>query len=530
MSKNRALAAASAVSIGVLILAGCSGGGGNTPSGADGGTFVYGLTEDPGNLNPFLTTANAAREVTGFLYDTLVYFNPETGEPVPWLAESWEETTTEVVYHLREGITCADGSALTPEVVANNFNWVTDPANESAIAGVLVPVDTKATPDNEAGTVTVTVTDPTSFLLAQTGGLEIMCQSALDDPDSVATASAGTGLYELTEAVTGDHYTLQKRDGYTWGPEGGNTSETEGAPETIEVRVVENVSTAANLLLAGDLNAATITGPDEDRVASATDAGRRVSMIMGQWYFGQQEGQPTADPNVRLALAHAIDFEALTDVITDGKGYRAERLAMMAPNPCPYDATKDATPDHDVATAEKLLDEAGWVKGSDGLRTKDGQPLTLSMLFATSETMSAAMELAQQEYAEIGVTLELDGGDNNYKLSKLYDEGNIGSFDIADAAINYFLVSALVPWNTGALPPGGRNSAGIANAEFDAKVAEAGTLAGGESCDAWKEAEQALYRAADTIPFAAQDTVTYLNGYELALPNSISGPSIRAKG
>lgn len=529
MRKTRTLASVSALSAGALLLAGCAGGGGDA-GGANGGTFVYGLVEDPGNLNPFLTTANMAREVTGFLYDNLIYIDPETGEPHPWLAESWEESPTEVVYHLKDGITCEDGSELTPEVVANNFNWVTDPENESAINGVLVPADAKATFDDSEGTVTISVEAPSSFLLAQTGSLEIMCQAALDDPTASSAASVGTGLYQLTEAVTGDHYTLTKREGYDWGPEGGNSSDTEGAPQTVEIRVVENVSTAANLLLSGELNAATVTGPDEERVASATDPGRRVSMIQGQWYFSQIEGKPTADPAVRMALAQAVDFEALTQVITDGKGYRAERLAMMAPNPCPYDATAGTVPEHDVAAAEKMLDEAGWIEGADGIRAKDGQQLTLSMLFATSDTMSAAMELAQQQYAEIGVKLELDGGDTNYKLAKLYDEGNAGSFDIADASVNYWLVSVLTPWNSGPLPPGGRNSAGIDNAEYNEKVAAAGQLAGTESCSTWMAAEQALYRAADTIPFAAQDEITYLNGYELALPNVLNGTSIRVKG
>lgn len=529
MRRTRTLVSISAFTAGALLLSGCASGGGSS-SGTDGDKFVYGLVEDPGNLNPFLTTANMAREVTGFLYDNLVSTDPETGEPHPWLAESWEESPTEVVYHLKQGITCEDGSELTPEVVANNFNWVTDPANESAINGVLVPSDAQATFDNEASTVTISVEAPTSFLLAQTGSLEIMCQAGLDDPTAAATASVGTGLYQLTEAVTGDHYLLTKREGYTWGPEGGNNSDTAGAPQTVEIRVVENVSTAANLLLSGELNAATVTGPDEERVASATDPGRRVSMIQGQWYFSQVEGKPTADPNVRMALAKAVDFEALGQVITDGKGYRAERLAMMAPNPCPYDATAGSVPEYDVPAAEKMLDEAGWVKGADGNRAKDGQPLTLSMLFATSDTMSAAMELAQQQYAAIGVTLELDGGDTNYKLSKLYDEGNVGSFDIADAAVNYWLVSVLTPWNSGPLPPGGRNSANINNAEFNEKVAAAGQLAGTESCQAWMEAEQALYRAADTVPFVAQDEITYLNGYELALPNVLNGASVRVKG
>ena len=47
----------------------------------------------------------------------------------------------------------------------------------------------------------------------------------------------GTGPYELTEAVPGDHYTYQIRDGYTWGPNGATTAE-EGMPDTVVMKIV----------------------------------------------------------------------------------------------------------------------------------------------------------------------------------------------------------------------------------------------------------------------------------------------------
>ncbi len=524
MNRRRITTIAGALVAGVTVLAGCSGGGG---SASGDGTFTYGLVDDPGNLNPFLTTSNSAREVTGFLYDNLVFFDAKTGEPKPWLATKWEQTPTSVTYTLRKDVTCSDGSKLTPEVVANNFNWVTNPKNESAINGVLVPADAKATFDDAAGTVTLKVKAASSFLLTQSGGMEIMCQAALDDPKKAAKASVGTGLYTVDKAVTGDTYTLKRRDGYTWGPEGGNTSKTAAAPSTVTIKVVENLSTAANLLMSGDLNAATITGPDEKRVADKTDVGRRTSMIAGQLYFSELKGKPTADPDVRLALAHAMDLDALTKVVTNGKGYRAKRLAMMNPNPCQYDATKDMFPKRDVAEAERLLDEAGWKKGSDGMRSKDGKPLKLSGLYTVSDTMSATFELLKKQLKEVGVTLDLDGGDNEFKLAKLYEKSNIGSYDIADAPINAWLPSIMVPWNTGALPPGGRNSGGIDNKDYNRLIGEAGTKTGAASCDTWKSAEQELYKAVDTIPYAAEDTIVYLKGAKLALGNTISGPSVQ---
>lgn len=525
-----------------MVVSACSGGGedddaasgSGVAAGAGGGgepvidgALTMALDSDPGNLHPFLSTANNVREITPFVYDSLVFLDPETGEARPWLAESWDASPTELTFTLREGIMCSDGTEFTAETAANNFNWVVDPENASALLGVLVPADVEATFDDEARTVTLTAETPNSFFLTQVGALEMVCQTGLDDPESLTTASSGTGMYTLTEAVPNDSYTLERRDDYAWGPEGGNTPDTPGVPQTVTFQIVENVSTRTNLLLGGQVNLAPVSGPDEERVAAQADTIRSQPFIEGQFYFSQFEGQPTADEQVRIAIVHALDLDALTNVMTSGRGYRAERLAMMAPNPCMYDAATPNLPEHDPGLAATMLDEAGWTVGADGIREKDGEKLSLTFTYATaSETMAPTMEVVKQQLAEVGVDVVLEGSDTSAHLDKLYSGNFTGEFDAANQNVNFNITSVLAPWNSGPVPPNGRNATNVQNGQYDRLRAEALTMAGAESCDTWEAAEAALFAAADSVPFAAQDNVVYGSGVATTLPDVISGASV----
>lgn len=511
---------------------GDGGGGGNADGGASGspvedGTLRIALDADPGNLNPLLSTANNVREITPFTYDTLVFLDPETGEAKSSLAESWTESPTELTFVLRDGVTCQDGTEFTAETAANVINYVADPANEAALFGVLVTEDMVATADPATRTLTVTAEQPNSFMLAQVGSLEMVCQAGLDDPESLSTASNGTGMYQVSEAVPNDRYVLERRDDYAWAPEGGNTPDTPGVPKTVEFQVVENVSTRANLLLSGELDLAPVTGPDEERLADQLDSVRRQPQIVGQLYFSQFEGQPTADDDVRAAMVHALDLDALTDVITSEQGYRAERLAMMVPNPCEYDAATPNLPAYDKAEAAELLDAAGWTEGPDGIREKDGQPLELTIIYSEeSDTTAPALELAKQELAEVGVELTLEGSDTSAFLDKLYSGNFEGQFDVANQTVNFNFTSVLAPWNSGPNPPAGRNATNVSNEEYDALREQALSLPGQESCDTWEQAEAALFSAADSVPFAARDSVVYGSGVATTLPNTISAASV----
>ncbi len=246
--KHRSYSTLAATAGLALVLSACSSGG--TSSGSGGGepltdgTFRYALQGDPGALNPIMSGSAATAEISKLAYDSLVYQDPETSEFKPWLAEKWEETPTSASFTIREGVTCTDGSTLTAQTVANNINFVADPAKGSQQRGTTVPIGASATADLATRTITVTTPAPTPFLLLTISRLPIMCDAGLEDPTASNNKSLGSGMFEVTEVSANDHYTFERRDGYSWGPDD-TTSDTPGVPKTVIAVMAPNVSTAA---------------------------------------------------------------------------------------------------------------------------------------------------------------------------------------------------------------------------------------------------------------------------------------------
>lgn len=500
-----------------LILAACGGdGGGDGPSEAGGaaepvvdGTFNTAVSADPGNLHPHLTVLAATRAIANYVYDRLVYFTVD-GEELPWLAESWEVTPTTVTYTLRDGITCSDGTPLTASDVAANFEFVVDDANVSPVRGVLVPAEMTTTADDAARTVTITVPAPDPFLLQSTGDLFIACKAGLDDPSLLEEAGIGTGMFELTEVVRDDHYTFQRRDDYAWGPDGA-TADEPGTPATVNLRIVANESTAANLLLSGELNAVSVVGPDRQRLEQSYEE-LTMRAVVGELFLNQAAGNPGADDAVRAALAQALDFDELMSVITGGYGQRSEALAIIDPVVCSYDAVDGNLPEHDAEAAAAALDDAGWAAGSDGVRAKDGARLELELIYNSTrgDTTAAAAELIASTWTELGVAVTTRGLPPTEYNEVVFGTGSWGA---ALLPVNLRLPSQMVPFLSGPPPAeGGVNLASIDNPAYAAAVAEAMTLPGQEGCDKWQEAEEALYAENDVLIFADETVPLFLDG------------------
>ncbi|MDQ0643439.1 ABC transporter substrate-binding protein [Microbacterium murale] len=524
--KKKLLLSAAALAVATLALSACTGAGGG-PGGDAGepvidGTLTVALNEDPGNLLRHVNSSATLSYVYPWAYEAPVYFDAD-GQAQGWLAESWEETPTSLQFTIKEGVKCEDGSDLTAETVANNYRWILDPANGSSFVGLVIPPDAVIEHDEAARTVTLTTETPNSFLLPSIGIHPIYCQGALDDPDSVASATNGTGLYKLTEAVQGDHYTFERKDDYDWAPEGGVDGSTPGAPKSVVLRIIENPSTRANLLLSGELNVSAVQGPDEDRVAASADAIIEWPLVTGGFAYSQAEGQATADEQVRIALTKALDLDALMRVQTADKGERATRLAVLAPQICQYDAATTNLPSYDPEEAAAMLDELGWTVGADGTREKDGEKLTLNFAWNTRwpET-SATAEMIAQQWGEIGVEVAQEGSDYAIFNEKIRAENAASDLDVIWIASNYSVPSVLTAFLSGPTPPTGNNFAAISNPDFDALVAETTQFTGADACGAWEDAEAEMYASADYVPFAMRPDVTYANGVEAKIPDMYS--------
>lgn len=526
----RPAALALTLSLATAGLAACGSGSGSGGDEAkayvDGQAFTMALSADPGALDPQGGVGGTLLQLTRFAYDSLVSVDAE-GEVSSQLAEKWSVDGTTVTFDIKAGVTCSDGAEFTAQTVADNISYVEDPKNQSPFLGVFIPAG--ATAKASGQTVTVTLAAPAPFVLASFANLPMVCDSGLKDRASLKAGTAGTGPYTLAEAVPGDHYTYEVREDYAWGPDGAKTS-AKGTPATIEAKIVGNETTAANQLLSGDLNAASVAGQEAGRLDAAKVSRADVQAVVGEQWYNHAEGHPTADPAVRAALTQALDLAELQKVITAGQGGPATQLAVVAPAGCTGSSVEGNIVDNDVAAAEKALDEAGWTAGADGIRTKDGKPLAVTVLHDSSigATGTAAAELAVAAWKKVGVDATAKSLDQTAIQTAIFGTGD---WDVAWVPINVQTPDQIVPFLSGPGPAeGGNNFAGIANPDYDAAVKTAMSKNGAEGCADWLAAEASLFEAHDVVPFANNLLPFFSQGAELEVVGNVVPTSIRMLG
>jgi len=476
------------------------------------GTVTISQVTDPGALDPQMSIVSGEVDMAGYAYDYLVTQNSQ-GEIESNLAKSWTYEGQTATFVLNDGITCSDGSALTAQTVADNVNWVEDVNNSSPLLGTFVPAGTVATADNATNTVTLTLSQPAPFLLSGLSVLPIVCDAGLADRSKLQEGTLGSGPYVLTEAVPNDHYTYERRDGYTWGPNGATTA-TPGLPKTIVVKIVPNESTAVNLLLAGQVNITLTTTSDGDRAAAANLNSIDIPAILGLTWYNHASGHPTADAAVRKALTQAVNLDQLTQVITANTGSRATEMSVLPPAPCQYDAATGNIAAFDSAGAGATLEADGYTKGSDGMYAKDGQPLTVTFLYdsAMGTPAQAAAELAQQQWQAAGITVKMSSYDTAQLSGILFGTGD---WDVTWEPLNVNSPDQWVSFLSGpGLADGGSNFSSIDNADYSASVTQAMAQTGTDSCTYFQQAESALFKNSDIIAWAVRPNKLWLNKVE----------------
>ncbi len=112
-----------------------------------------------------------------------------------------------------------------------------------------------------------------------------------------------------------------------------------------------------------------------------------------------------SDPAVRRALSLAIDRQILVDF---GYGAAGQVTCNVLPAPPAYTSTaNDACMSQDIEEAKRILDEAGWLPGEDGVREKDGARLSILYQTSTNSVRQGTQALVKQMWGQIGVETEL---------------------------------------------------------------------------------------------------------------------------
>ncbi len=490
-----------------------------------GGTYIGTISSDPGSLVPMTGASLPARTMVKYAYESLAHVTPD-GEFRPWLASSWQVSGTAVTYTLKDGITCRDGSAFTAQTAADNINYHADPEHATFYYGSQVNEDVKATAVGNTLTISRATNDP--FLLANTGTIEMVCAKGLARPDSLAAATDGTGLYQLTSVTAGSSYRYARRPGYSWGP-GGVTEATAGLPDTLEIRVVSDETTATNLLLARDINAAVITGPGRARLDSARLATIGQRNPVGEMLFNERSGRVTADPLVRQALVLALDRAEVGAVVSNGTAVESRSLIISSPFVCVAGGPTWQLPAADPGKAALLLDQAGWRAGPGGKRSRDGEPLRVKFLYdAATATHAPAAELVQRTWDKLGITTELSANTAaawSEQLFKTFD-WDTGFIQVAPGS-----PAVLASFFAGATPEArGNNFMFVDNPRYEALIARAADATPETACALWQQAEAELIARTDVFPLADNELKTYLAGASIDGENFFSPVQIRMLG
>jgi peptide/nickel transport system substrate-binding protein len=184
-------------------------------------------------------------------------------------------------------------------------------------------------------------------------------------------------------------------------------------------KVQGNMETNLNALLAGDVDyMQSVLPKDADRVLEDGDLllYSYVTRSMG-WIGWNTRKAPFDDARVRRAMTHAIDRENIVESIFYGYAKIAGPIiisSMWASNP-------DIQPlEFDPDAAEALLEEAGWKKGPDGIRVKDGKRLAFPLVTnAGNEVRKKICEYAQSNLREVGAEVEIKLMDFNQMSGQL---------------------------------------------------------------------------------------------------------------
>jgi peptide/nickel transport system substrate-binding protein len=377
---------------------------------ADSGQLVISMFLEPTTLDPAQQVWVPGIVVLKNIIEPLIDLD-DAGEAVPRLAESWEvsESGTEWTWTLKEGITFHDGTPFDAEAVKFSFDRILDPATQSQ-TGIALIGPYVGSEVIDARTVRMTFEEPYAPLLHNLSSvvLGIVSPTAVQElGENFAQSPVGTGPYVFQEWVRGDQVTMTRFDDYV---NSSGLTQHDGAPylETLVVKFIPEHQTRFAALQNGEIDYM-FQLPSLDVESMRTNPSFQVfeNMFTGAptMFLVNRQLAPTDDLAVAKALQFAVNKDVITRIATAGVSPVA--WGPLKPTNWTYDPRVEELYRYDPAMAAQLLDEAGWVAGADGLRSKDGQPGKLVINVKSDDITVSMLEAIQGMLQQVGLDLEI---------------------------------------------------------------------------------------------------------------------------
>jgi peptide/nickel transport system substrate-binding protein len=410
---------------------------------------------DSNNYDPHKSTSRAAAEVLFMLGDTLVSLEPDMKTLSTGLAESWSVSDDGLRYtfKLKEGITFCSGKPLTADDVVYSFERLLDPKTASPVAWRAGKVDKIVAADPR--TVEYQLTEPYSELLHQLtqSFATIIDKTEVEKlgEDFGVNGFNGTGPYCWETWTPRDRMTITKHADYKWGPAFyENKGPAHMAKITWQVVPEENTRTVA---LMTEQTQVTQYVPhialSQLRTTPGIEVQRSDAPFWTNFMGFKIDRDVVSEKAVRQAINLAVNKKALAEDLFFGEVEPAYSYISQATLDWNSEVDEILL-GYDPERAAKLLDEAGWVPGPDGIRVKDGVALRPTLYTFAGSTMQKISEFVQAELLKVGIMLDVNYFDGTAVWGKLatqeFDMFGIGySYISAGDAINLFFRSKSIP-------------------------------------------------------------------------------------
>lgn len=374
------------------------------------------------------------------------------GKVVPWLAaghEQVDERTWKI--NLRPNLTFNDGAPVDAEAVKASLERS---LKEAATAPGLLRSERIEARD---GALIIVTAKPHPALLNN------LAHPVFSMVKATAAGDAGfaqkpvlTGPYRVRE-FTPDQSVVLERNPHYWG--------AAPALERVSIRFLADPNTRVMALQSGEVDLAQdIPAETVATLAQSADlqvdstVGARVNLI----HFNTAKA-PFDDVNVRRAVSLAIDRSALAQgVMMD----HASPATGIFPSSFPYGGIASDDTGYKVDEARKLLDEAGWMPGPGGVRSKHGKPLSVTLLsYPQRPELNVMAEAVQSYLKEIGMDVKVQVvQDINAELEKKRYDFSMWNQLTAPTADPLFLFDSFLK------STGFTNYMGYKSAEFDGLI------------------------------------------------------------
>lgn len=370
-----------------------------------GGIYNEGLIGTFTNANPLYATGAADTAVSRLVFSGLFKYDDQN-RLVGDLAQNWALNSDETTYlvHLKKGLEWQDGKPVTAADVVYTYRTIQNIEAESPLYSSWQGINVNKVDDY---TVSFGLPNPLSdFPYSLTNGIipqhilgNIPAQQLRSAPFN--TAPIGTGPFEWKFVqVTGSTVdTRQQKITLA-----ANNHYAGGRPKLDGFNLItySDDSHLINAFEAKQLNA--MSGLDMTPTDLAHDANVHTyvtpltSEVMA---FFNNSRAPLNDVNVRKALVSAVDTKQLGGLSPYPLKLSDEPLLT---DQMGYDPTQTQLP-YNLAYANQVLDQAGWTRGADGIRAKNGQPLQFDMASQDTHDYVVTANFLQRQWSKIGVRI-----------------------------------------------------------------------------------------------------------------------------